>query len=159
MVVLPEQLRQMKLKVKSRPSVAVRRHSARTRRRAVRPNLELSPDQERRRLACRLTVRQAQVLLLISQGLTSRQIARRLAIRPRTATTHGQKIHEKLGVHTRAAAVTKFLCSKPARAAAANMVSIKFCPKCGCNLAAPGKSGLWLTRVASRRAGAPKANS
>jgi DNA-binding CsgD family transcriptional regulator len=152
MVVLPEQLRQMKLKVKSRLSVAVRRHSARKRRRATRPNLELSPDQERRRLACRLSVRQAQVLLLISQGLTSRQIARRLGIKPSTVNVHEGKVHKKLGVHTRASAVTRFLCSKLARAAAANVVSIKFCPQCGCNFAALGKSGLsWKRQLTQRR--------
>jgi DNA-binding CsgD family transcriptional regulator len=159
MVVLPEQLRQMKLKVKSRLSVAVRRHSARKRRPATRPDPQFSPDQERRRLACRLSVRQAQILLLISQGLTSRQIAQRLAIKPSTVRAHEGSVHKKLGVHTRASAVTKFLCARVTRAAAANVVSIKFCPQCGYNFAALGKSGVWFTRAASRRAGAPKANS
>jgi len=50
----------------------------------------------------RLTPREAQVSELITEGLTSREIARRLGITRRTADAHAEHIMTKLGVHARA---------------------------------------------------------
>ena len=52
-----------------------------------------------------LTARQAEVLDLLGQGLTNRQIASRLFISPKTAEHHVAAILTKLGVGTRAEAV------------------------------------------------------
>ena len=46
----------------------------------------------------RLTGREAQILGLVAQGLTTKEIARTLAISPRTIETHRTHIGEKLGV-------------------------------------------------------------
>jgi DNA-binding NarL/FixJ family response regulator len=54
-----------------------------------------------------LTDREAEVLDLLVEGLTNRQIAERLVISPNTVKRHLQAIFAKLGVNTRAAAVAK----------------------------------------------------
>jgi len=59
----------------------------------------------RREWPAGLTEREVEVLRLITYGLTTRQVARRLAISPRTADHHVEHIYTKLGVHTRAQAV------------------------------------------------------
>jgi HD-GYP domain-containing protein (c-di-GMP phosphodiesterase class II) len=51
-----------------------------------------------------LSDREIQVLNLMAQGLSNRQIARRLYISPRTAEHHVQHIYAKLGASSRAAA-------------------------------------------------------
>ncbi|WP_448626012.1 HD domain-containing phosphohydrolase [Geodermatophilus sp. URMC 64] len=51
-----------------------------------------------------LTDRETEVLVLLAHGLTTRQIARRLGMAPKTADHHIQRIYAKLGVSTRAAA-------------------------------------------------------
>ncbi|WP_304455366.1 HD domain-containing phosphohydrolase [Nocardiopsis sp. YSL2] len=51
-----------------------------------------------------LTDRQVQVLRLVCEGLTNRQIAARLGVSPRTAEHHVQDVYTKIGVSTRAAA-------------------------------------------------------
>ncbi|WP_017584185.1 HD domain-containing phosphohydrolase [Nocardiopsis valliformis] len=51
-----------------------------------------------------LTDRQVQVLRLLCEGLTNRQIARRLDVSPRTAEHHVQDVYTKIGVSTRASA-------------------------------------------------------
>jgi DNA-binding CsgD family transcriptional regulator len=51
-----------------------------------------------------LTRRQVDVLQLAARGLTTRQIADRLVIAPKTADHHIQHIYSKIGVSTRAAA-------------------------------------------------------
>jgi FixJ family two-component response regulator len=50
-----------------------------------------------RALIERLSKREAEILALISEGLSTKQIARRLAISPRTIDTHRVHIAEKLG--------------------------------------------------------------
>jgi HD-GYP domain-containing protein (c-di-GMP phosphodiesterase class II)/DNA-binding CsgD family transcriptional regulator len=51
-----------------------------------------------------LTRRQIQVLRLMAEGLSNRDIARRLVISPRTAEHHVQDIYAKIGATSRAAA-------------------------------------------------------
>ncbi|MFQ5557999.1 MAG: LuxR C-terminal-related transcriptional regulator, partial [Acidimicrobiales bacterium] len=51
-----------------------------------------------------LTAREAEVLRLISQGLTKRQVAERLVIAVKTVDHHVQHIYTKIGVSSRGAA-------------------------------------------------------
>ncbi|HVU61638.1 MAG TPA: HD domain-containing phosphohydrolase [Mycobacteriales bacterium] len=51
-----------------------------------------------------LTAREAEVLGLLARGLTTRQIAARLVISPKTADHHIQSIYSKIGSSTRGAA-------------------------------------------------------
>ena len=46
-----------------------------------------------------LTTRETEILDLIAQGFTSKQIARRLGISPYTVNTHRDNLRRKLGVH------------------------------------------------------------
>lgn len=52
-----------------------------------------------------LSPREMEVLRLMAEGLSSREIGERLFISPRTATTHVANIFSKLGVESRASAV------------------------------------------------------
>jgi HD-GYP domain-containing protein (c-di-GMP phosphodiesterase class II) len=54
--------------------------------------------------AAGLTTREAEVLRLLALGLTTRQIADRLVISPKTADHHIQHIYSKIGASTRGAA-------------------------------------------------------
>jgi len=54
-----------------------------------------------------LTPRECEVLSLLSEGLTQTEIADRLVISPKTVATHIQRILAKLGVHSRAEAVSR----------------------------------------------------
>ena len=54
-----------------------------------------------------LTPREHEVLVLISRGLTMRQMATRLGISPRTVETHVAKLYRKLDVRTRVQAVSR----------------------------------------------------
>ena len=49
-----------------------------------------------------LTLRQKEVLSLITEGLTNAEIARALSISPKTVDKHRAAIMDKLGIHTRA---------------------------------------------------------
>jgi DNA-binding CsgD family transcriptional regulator len=51
-----------------------------------------------------LSSREVEVLRLAARGLTTREIADRLFISPKTADHHIQHIYAKIGVSTRAAA-------------------------------------------------------
>ena len=51
-----------------------------------------------------LSERELEVLRLVAEGLSNRQIARRLVISPRTAEHHVQHVYAKIGVSTRAGA-------------------------------------------------------
>lgn len=53
----------------------------------------------------KLTVREREVLALLATGLSTKEIARRLFISPRTAGNHINNILGKLGVHSRLDAV------------------------------------------------------
>jgi len=51
-----------------------------------------------------LTAREMEVLVLLARAATTRQIARRLGIAPKTAGNHIERIYAKIGASTRAAA-------------------------------------------------------
>jgi DNA-binding CsgD family transcriptional regulator len=46
-----------------------------------------------------LSQREREVLALVSEGLTAKEIANTLKIAPKTAGTHVRRIYEKLGVN------------------------------------------------------------
>lgn len=52
-----------------------------------------------------LTARQRQILMLVGRGLTTKEIAGRERISDASVRTHIRRAHERLGVHSRAAAV------------------------------------------------------
>jgi DNA-binding NarL/FixJ family response regulator len=52
-----------------------------------------------------LTERELEVLVVATEGLTSRQIGRRLGVRERTVTTHLSRIYKKLGAGSRVGAI------------------------------------------------------
>ncbi|MCL6554564.1 MAG: response regulator transcription factor [Firmicutes bacterium] len=52
-----------------------------------------------------LTARERDVLVLLAEGLTTREIARRLRISPKTVQSHREHIMTKLNLHRRAALV------------------------------------------------------
>lgn len=54
-----------------------------------------------------LTHREIEVLNVASEGLTSRQIGRRLGLQERTVTTHLSRIYKKLGADSRVAAINQ----------------------------------------------------
>ncbi len=54
-----------------------------------------------------LTPREHEVLVMLSSGLTLRQVASRLGISPRTVETHVSKLYRKLDVRTRVQAVSR----------------------------------------------------
>ncbi|WP_202304474.1 LuxR C-terminal-related transcriptional regulator [Mesorhizobium sp. L-8-3] len=56
-----------------------------------------------------LTARERQVLALVADGGTNREIARQLRLSPKTVNRHVENIFNKLGVSSRAAAVAKGL--------------------------------------------------
>jgi len=60
-----------------------------------------------RRLPDGITRREGEVLALLRAGHDNREIADRLRISPHTVRTHLEHIFEKLGVHTRTAAVAR----------------------------------------------------
>jgi DNA-binding CsgD family transcriptional regulator len=76
-----------------RPALIRIHRAALKRRQASRPTLSS------------LTKRERQILTLIAQGKTSRQIAALLVVSPYTVRKHTEHILEKLDVHTRSAAV------------------------------------------------------
>lgn len=51
-----------------------------------------------------MTSRQVEVLRLLADGLSNRDIAERLVISPRTAEHHVQDVYTRIGASTRAAA-------------------------------------------------------
>ncbi|NMO93900.1 HD domain-containing protein [Actinomycetospora sp. TBRC 11914] len=51
-----------------------------------------------------LTPREVEVLVLVARGASTRQVARRLGITPKTAGTHIERIYAKTGVSTRSGA-------------------------------------------------------
>jgi DNA-binding CsgD family transcriptional regulator len=73
----------------------------------LRPHLaRVQSGWERRPHVSSLTARELDVLALVAQGLTNREISSRLFISPATVRTHLEHIYDKLGVRSRAGAVT-----------------------------------------------------
>lgn len=66
-------------------------------------------DEQRRAFGANLTSREREVLTLMAEGLDNSAIAERLLIRVTTARTHVHGILEKLGVHSKLAAVSTAL--------------------------------------------------
>lgn len=60
-----------------------------------------------------LTARETEILDHISQGLSTKEIAASLGLSDRTIGSHLRKIYDKLQVHSRAAAVGRFLQRRP----------------------------------------------
>ena len=54
-----------------------------------------------------LTEREREVLMLIGEGLVTKEVAGKLRISTRTVETHRRNIHEKLEVHNATAAIYK----------------------------------------------------
>lgn len=69
----------------------------------------LTPNHLGQEPAERLTPREREVLGLVARGLTGRQIAKRLGLRPATVRTHVEHAREKLGCRSRAEAVARAL--------------------------------------------------
>jgi pimeloyl-ACP methyl ester carboxylesterase/DNA-binding CsgD family transcriptional regulator len=67
----------------------------------------------RRNAGPTLTKRQEEVADLVSQGLTNRDIARRLGIDERTAEGHVERIRDRLGVRSRAQIASWWVASRP----------------------------------------------
>src|SRR5207237_3686275 len=59
------------------------------------------PRGKRRSGPAGLTPREIEVLELIARGASTRQVAQRLAITPKTAETHIERIYAKTGASTR----------------------------------------------------------
>ncbi|MFN8521560.1 MAG: LuxR C-terminal-related transcriptional regulator [Chloroflexota bacterium] len=77
---------------------------------AIRRSLEACPSSAARRAGAsprRLSQRERQVLLLVAEGHTNRQIARALVLSDKTIKRHLSNIMQKLGASTRAAAVAR----------------------------------------------------
>ena len=62
-----------------------------------------------------LTHREAEILRLVAQGKTNKEIAAVLYVSPLTIRTHLEHIYEKLGVGNRAEAVARVLTTEPTR--------------------------------------------
>ncbi len=58
-------------------------------------------------VASTVTPRERQILQLLAEGLTMRQVARRLGTSPRTVETHVAKLYRKLDVRTRVQAIAR----------------------------------------------------
>jgi DNA-binding NarL/FixJ family response regulator len=64
-------------------------------------------SREGSRVRALTTTREREILALLADGLTMRQIGRRLGISPRTVESHVGKLYRKLGVTTRVQAVAR----------------------------------------------------
>ena len=72
-------------------------------RRSIRRRKERGPDPDD--ALAELTPREREVLVLLASGRSSKEIARKLVISPRTVSTHVQHILAKLDVNNRARAI------------------------------------------------------
>jgi len=81
---------------------------------AVRPTRGAATDQP----LAGLSAREHEVIELVAAGLTNREVAERLYLSPRTIDRHVSRIFEKLGVGSRAAAVSQYERARAGRAEA-----------------------------------------
>jgi DNA-binding NarL/FixJ family response regulator len=58
------------------------------------------------------TMREQQILRFIAAGRSDRQIAFQLKISPHTLRTHVDRVFRRHGLHSRAAAVAKWICNR-----------------------------------------------
>lgn len=80
----------------------------------LRPGLtELELIARRRRVTSPLTPRQLQLLRLVAEGLTNRQVARQLSLAEGTVRRHLENIYCRLGVTSRTAAVRHLATARP----------------------------------------------
>jgi two-component system nitrate/nitrite response regulator NarL len=73
----------------------------------VSAQTQIVAEVRNRRRASILTSREAEILALMAEGMSSRQIADRLVLGTATIKTHLHHVYEKLGVTDRAAAVAE----------------------------------------------------
>jgi two-component system, NarL family, response regulator LiaR len=94
--------------------ITARRHaadpSANSGQEAVLSNAAATPDQpflpdEKRREDLRITPRELEILNLIAQGMSNREIADRLFVSENTVKTHSSRVFDKLGAKRRTQAV------------------------------------------------------
>ena len=71
----------------------------------------------------RLTPRECEVVMLIANGSSNKEVGRRLGISPRTVETHRARIMEKIGARNAADLVRIVLGGGSPRPAAANLVA------------------------------------
>ncbi|MEV6979306.1 helix-turn-helix transcriptional regulator [Kitasatospora sp. NPDC093806] len=65
-----------------------------------------------------LSHRQREIVLLISEGNSNKEIGRILDVSPRTVESHLQRLYLRYGINSRAALVAKWLRADPAASAA-----------------------------------------
>ncbi|HKG24968.1 MAG TPA: response regulator transcription factor [Thermomicrobiales bacterium] len=70
------------------------------------PSPEVLPPACGRHCGPALSPREHEIMLLLIEGLTDKEIGAALGISPRTVTTHVTSIYNKLGVFSRVAATT-----------------------------------------------------
>ena len=73
--------------------------------RALGPALRTTAADDKARQTSALTPREDEILRLIAQGLTNREIAQRFTLSPRTVDTHVERVLSKLGANSRTRAV------------------------------------------------------
>ena len=56
-----------------------------------------------------ITTRESQIIGLICRGQSDKEIAAALSVTPRTVRTHLERLFRRNGIHTRAAAVSRWL--------------------------------------------------
>lgn len=79
---------------------------------------ELEHEQRKSRLES-LTARETEVLVLVADGLTNREIAEKLDISPRTVETHRERVMTKLRIRT-VAGLTRFVVEEGLEAASSD---------------------------------------
>lgn len=77
---------------------------------AAAPEETPPADSRAAELASRLTPKQREVLVLVAEGLSSREIARRLGVSERTVETHREQLMNRLDIHG-VAALARFALS------------------------------------------------
>lgn len=78
-------------------------------RRVIESFRETAPQQDE---SARLTLREEQILLLIAEGFTNKQIADKLDICFDTVGSHLKRVYKRLHVNSRAEAVARYMNSK-----------------------------------------------
>lgn len=93
----------------SRESAVTLRHVNRTRLAAHGREVPYQVTADEMAAALPITHREAEVLAFVAAGLTNSEVARELSIRVGTVVKHLERLYPKLGVASRAGAVTRAL--------------------------------------------------